>query len=72
MRYLLDTRAWLRLLLEPDRVGAKMRRLAADGGNEFHLSLASAWEIAIKHAAGRLTLPEEPFEYIRSRTRDDK
>ena len=32
--------------------------------NERFLSAASAWEIGIKHAAGRLPLPERPDIFI--------
>lgn len=71
MSYLFDTHAWLWLLLAPERVGKKTRALVESGGHQFYLSIASAWEIAIKHAAGRLVLPEPPLEYIRSRTSDD-
>jgi PIN domain nuclease of toxin-antitoxin system len=71
MRYLFDTHAWLWLLLAPERVGKKTRSLVLDGSHEFHLSLASAWEIAIKHALGRLVLPQEPLSYIESRTAED-
>jgi PIN domain nuclease of toxin-antitoxin system len=71
MKYLFDTHAWLWLLMAPERVGKKMRALAADGSHEFHLSVASAWEIAIKHALGRLVLPQEPLSYIESRTDED-
>jgi PIN domain nuclease of toxin-antitoxin system len=35
--------------------------------NELYLSAVSAWEIAVKWAAGRLTLPEEPSVWIPSR-----
>jgi PIN domain nuclease of toxin-antitoxin system len=69
--YLFDTHAWLWLLLEPDRVGKKTRGLVLDARNAFCLSMASAWEIAIKHAAGRLVLPASPLEYIQSRTAED-
>jgi PIN domain nuclease of toxin-antitoxin system len=69
--YLFDTHAWLWLLLEPERVGKKTRVLVLNRGNEFCLSVASAWEIAIKHAAGRLLLPEAPLTYIQSRTAED-
>ena len=31
------------------------------------LSAASAWEIAIKYSSGRLRLPVEPGEFVRSR-----
>src|ERR1041384_4501860 len=71
MKYLFDTHAWLWLLMAPERVGKKMRALVRDGSHEFHLSVASAWEIAIKHALGRLTLPEEPLAYVESRTSED-
>ncbi len=31
---------------------------------DLYLSAASAWEIAIKHAIGKLRLPEPPAEYV--------
>ncbi len=71
MNFLLDTHAWLWMMLEPKRVGKKTRALLADPDNAFRLSLASVWELAIKHAAGRLILPEDPLSYVRSRTRED-
>jgi PIN domain nuclease of toxin-antitoxin system len=71
MKYLLDTHTWLWLLAEPEKVGKKTTAIVLDEDNELYLSLASAWEIAIKHALGRLTLPEAPARYIESRTADD-
>lgn len=71
MTYLFDTHAWLWLLLEPDRVGKKTKALVLDSHNDFCLSMASAWEIAIKYAAGKLELPEDPHSYIQSRTAED-
>jgi PIN domain nuclease of toxin-antitoxin system len=71
MNILLDTHAWLWMMLEPDRIGKKTRALIADDDNIFYLSIASAWEIAIKHSHGRLQLPEEPLAYLRSRTHDN-
>ena len=35
--------------------------------NEVYLSAVSAWEIALKHALGRLPLPEPPERFIPSR-----
>jgi PIN domain nuclease of toxin-antitoxin system len=35
-----------------------------DPSNEVYLSAASVWEIAIKHQAGRLRLPEPPDTFI--------
>lgn len=71
MKVLLDTHAWLWLMLEPERIGASTRALIEAGEHSFFLSIASVWELAIKHAAGRLTLPEPPLTYVQSRTRTD-
>ena len=43
------------------------REFIGDGSNEVYLSAASAWEIAIKCAKGRLTLPENPDRYVANR-----
>ena len=43
------------------------RAILEDGANEIFLSSVSAYEIAYKAAQGRLTLPEEPAEYVSSR-----
>jgi PIN domain nuclease of toxin-antitoxin system len=66
---LLDTHAWLWMMIEPKRIGRKTRALVADRDNTFRLSVASIWELAIKHAAGRLVLPEEPLAYVRTASR---
>ena len=71
MNLLLDTHAWLWMMIEPKRLGRKTRALLANRDHRFWLSIASVWEIALKHAAGRLTLPEAPLPYIQSRTRED-
>lgn len=36
------------------------RDVFADPANDVYLSAVSAWEIALKHALGRLPLPETP------------
>ena len=41
----------------------------ADPANEVFFSAASAWEIAIKYAIGKLRLPVEPHLYVPSRLR---
>lgn len=38
-----------------------------DPGNEIYFSAASAWEIVVKFALGKLELPLPPTEYIPSR-----
>ena len=64
MRYLLDTRVWLWLATEPERLSPASRAAAADHANELLLSAASSWEIAIKYSAGKLHLPEEPATWV--------
>ncbi|MEJ3659031.1 type II toxin-antitoxin system VapC family toxin [Actinomycetes bacterium KLBMP 9759] len=71
MRFLLDTQIWLWLQSTPARVPARIRTQLSDEHNTLFLSSASAWEIAIKHALGKLPLPEPPHEYVTSRMRRD-
>jgi PIN domain nuclease of toxin-antitoxin system len=68
MRLLLDTHVWLWMLTAPDRLG-DAREPLSDRRNELLLSAASTWEIAIKHASGRLALPEPPATYVPERMR---
>ena len=67
MRILLDTQAWLWMAASPERLSARARKLVETSDNELFLSAASAWEIAIKHALGKLRLPEPPARYVPSR-----
>jgi PIN domain nuclease of toxin-antitoxin system len=68
MRILLDTQCWLWMAAAPERLSRKGRRMLEDTDNELLLSAASAWEIAIKHALGKLHLPAPPEHYVPSRT----
>lgn len=54
MRILLDTHALLWALAAPGKLPAPLRRALQAPENEVYASLASAWEIAIKVALGRL------------------
>jgi PIN domain nuclease of toxin-antitoxin system len=71
MRYLLDTHVWLWLQTQPERVSDDVRDRLGDGSAQLLLSAASSWEIAIKHALGKLPLPEPPKTYVPSRMRHD-
>jgi len=62
--YLIDTSVWLWSVFEPGRLSPKARDIFADLGQEVFLSAASAWEIAIKSASGKLRLPEPPATYV--------
>lgn len=64
MRLLLDTHAFLWWIIDDPRLSGTARRLVGDPANEVLFSAASAWEIAVKTALGRLTLPQRPERYI--------
>lgn len=67
MTVLLDTQVWLWMQVAPGRLGRAARNLVEDASNALLLSAASSWEIAIKHALGRLPLPEPPERYVPDR-----
>jgi PIN domain nuclease of toxin-antitoxin system len=67
MKYLLDTSVWLWSVGTVDRINKQGRDLLADGKQELYLSAASAWEIGIKAALGKLRLPESPVRYVPTR-----
>lgn len=67
MRILLDTQCWLWMHLAPDRFAADVRRTIVSAEVELFLSSASVWEIAIKHALGKLRLPVRPERYVPTR-----
>jgi PIN domain nuclease of toxin-antitoxin system len=64
VRVLLDTQVWLWMLAAPERLSEPARALVVAADNELLLSAASAWEIAIKYALGKLRLPEAPGDLI--------
>lgn len=63
---LLDTHVWLWMNGAPERLSEAARAILGDGEQTLYLSAASTWEIAIKHAAGKLELPQPPERYIPS------
>ncbi|MCC6299787.1 MAG: type II toxin-antitoxin system VapC family toxin [Anaerolineales bacterium] len=67
MKYLLDTHTFLWWNLDDVQLSSTAKDIIADGSNEIFLSAASAWEIAIKTARRRLSLPEDPARYVSSR-----
>ena len=58
MRLLLDTRALLWWLAD-EGLSSQTRDAIADPANLVAVSAASAWEIAIKKALGKLTAPDD-------------
>ncbi|MBS1250770.1 MAG: hypothetical protein MAG431_02366 [Chloroflexi bacterium] len=67
MKVLLDTHTFLWWNLDDSHLSRRVKAIISDGSNEIFLSAVSAWEIAIKAALGRLTLPDPPEEYVPSR-----
>ena len=59
MKLLLDTHVLLWTLLAPEEVWPEARELIEDGAQDILVSAASAWEIAIKRAQGRLEAPQD-------------
>ena len=55
------------MLAAPDRFSPAGRERLTAAEHELYLSAASAWEIAIKTSLGRLHLPMDPAEYVRTR-----
>lgn len=64
MKYLLDTHAFLWWIAEDNRLSEKARQAIQDPDNEVFLSVASAWEIAIKTNLKKLSLPKPPLKFI--------
>ncbi len=64
MRVLLDTHVWLWMWGEPQRLRKEARDVLEDPATDLHVSAVSAWEVATKHAAGRLRLPTGPDEWL--------
>jgi len=70
MRLLLDTHVFVWMHGDPDRLSRRARELLVDADTELHLSVVVPWELGIKLARERLTLPEPLEEYVMSRARD--
>ena len=67
MRAILDTHVFLWWNMGAPQLSAIAREFISNTANELFLSAACAWEIAIKCARGRLTLPELPETYVARR-----
>jgi PIN domain nuclease of toxin-antitoxin system len=64
MRILLDTHIFLWHVTADSRLSISFRDAIEDPANEVYLSAASIWEAVIKHALGKLPLPQPPAEYL--------
>lgn len=64
MRVLLDTHTFLCWIQGADGLSPAARRTIADARSECWFSIASAWEMAIKMAMGRLKLPGDLDRFL--------
>ena len=67
VRLLLDTHVFLWAMGEPEQLPKRMRREIESSANEVYVSAVVGWEIAMKHAIGKLPLPMHPSAYVLSR-----
>lgn len=67
MNYLLDTNAALWWFEGSNRFKKPLRDALMNRSNAVFISAVTTWEISIKTAIGKLTLPEEPRSYLAPR-----
>jgi PIN domain nuclease of toxin-antitoxin system len=71
MRLLLDTHAFLWLNDDSERLSQTVKALCNSGEHEFFLSIASPWEMQIKHQLGKLSLAMPIAELINKNTQEN-
>jgi PIN domain nuclease of toxin-antitoxin system len=64
MRLLLDTHCLLWARAAPARLSKDARAALTDSRHQLFVSVASIWEIVIKHALGRLELARAPESLV--------
>ncbi len=64
MKLLLDTHIWLWSVLEPSRIGRRLRQQLSDVGNEVWLSPVSTWEALLLHSKGRIRIHGDVAEWL--------
>lgn len=61
MKVLIDTHIALWSIYDSEMLSSVSAKILSDPFNEIFVSLASAWEIEIKHSIGKLEVPSEGF-----------
>ena len=64
LQVLLDTHAFLWWVSDEQPLPRKAARVVSDEGNSIFVSHATVWEMAIKAALGKLTLPEAAGSFV--------
>ncbi len=71
MNLLLDTHTFLWWHGQRDSLPVNVRHLIEDANNEIYLSIASIWEIQIKHQLGKLELRTTLSEMVEKEVDDN-
>ena len=69
MKLLLDTHVFLGWITDDPRLDSGARALLANPTNSLVWSVASTWEVATKHALGKLPLPVSPEDLLPAQRR---
>lgn len=64
MKLLLDTHVFLWYITADLKLPATYQAAIQDPSNDVYLSVASVWEVVIKHGLGKLPLPGPPADYL--------
>jgi PIN domain nuclease of toxin-antitoxin system len=64
MKYLMDTGVLIHSLISKPKLNQRAISLLEDDSSDLYLSSASSWEIAIKAASGKLSLPASPTDVL--------
>lgn len=64
MKCLLDTCTFLWIITDSQELSAAAKELFANPNNEVLLSAVSVWELAVKHALGKLPLPSALDRFV--------
>lgn len=59
--YLVDTHILLWILVDSEKLPAKVREILSDSSNTIYYSIASMWEVAIKYSKGKLPISGAQF-----------
>jgi PIN domain nuclease of toxin-antitoxin system len=68
LRLLLDTHIWYWSVVEPSRLGRRVRNELTKVQNELWLSPVSTWEILLLNSKGRIRLHESAAKWVAAAT----
>jgi PIN domain nuclease of toxin-antitoxin system len=72
MKILLDTHVFLWWVTDDSRLSLKAREVISNIENQRFLSAASGWEIAIKAKLGKISILENPKNFIYDQMEENK